>query len=336
MVEISIIVPVYNVECYLRKCMESILNQTFQNFEVILVDDGSFDRSGEICNEYASKNESVIVIHKENEGVSSARNCGLNESTGDLITFVDPDDWIEKHYLEVLYNCLKKNHADLVLSGGIDVLECQKISERKMDLDGTISEAEIISKPEAYKRMFICEKNFSVVTWAKLYSKKLFKEVRYPIGEISEDSKVISRIIEGCNKIVCTSYSGYYHLRRRGSLMHRKMSTEYKVCIKNAKYLWDFISEKYPGVEDAVKVFYYNNCIQLINLMVLDYKRSYEKECNILQHKILKEKKFLILSRYTKLEEKCAVICLIFGIPMYRIIWRSYLWMTKKDSGTII
>lgn len=333
MTAVSVIVPVYNVKKYLNKCVESILNQTFKNYEIILVDDGSTDGSGKICDEYAGSCENIKVVHKTNEGVASARNRGLEESTGEMITFVDADDWIDRRYLEVLYRFMKTEKADLVISGGIDVLEQDRVDAEKRK-KRNVTKGEVVSKSEAYRRILLCRQNISVVAWAKMYHKKLFKDVRYPAGKVSEDSGIIDKIIENCNKIVCTSYTGYYHLRRKGSLMHSKMSPAYRAGMKNAERLWIFMKEKYPDIEDAAKIFYYSNCIQLVNFMVLDNGEKYKRECKKIRRKILKEAKFLIFSKDTKLEEKGAVVCLLFGIPLYEKIWRMYLRVSGKHSGT--
>lgn len=336
MAAISIIVPVYNVEFYLGKCLKSILDQTFQDFEVILVDDGSTDGSGKICDEYTGKYENIRVIHKMNEGVSSARNRGLEESTSDIVTFIDSDDWIDKYYLEVLYKLMTGQRADLVLSRGIDVLDMYCSEERRLDWKEVVSNAELISKSEAYRRILLCEHNISVVTWGKLYRKKIFEKVRYPIGELCEDSGVIDKIIEGCDRIICTQYAGYYHLRRKGSLMHGEMTPEYMSGIKNAKHLWEFVRENYSDIEDSAKIFYLNNCIQLINYMIIDGKGRYRTECEWLRREVMKEKLFLLFNRYTGIEEKGAVICLLFGISWYRKIWRVYLKVTGKALGTVM
>lgn len=332
---ISVIIPVYNVKHYLSRCIDSVLNQTFQDFEVILIDDGSTDGSAEICDEYAGKNEYIKVIHKENGGVSSARNRGMKEAVNEWIAFIDADDWIDRYYLEILYR-LTQVKADLVISGGIDVLEGRSIKARQNCGKLPAIRYEMITRSEAYRRMLVCEHNLSVVAWAKLYHAKLFKGVKFPEGEICEDSKVIAKVVEASSRIVCTTYSGYYHLRRRGSLMHRRMSPEYFQIVENAKQLWGFIQAHYPDIEDAAQVFYYNNCIQLINFMILDLTGLYERDCQLIRQKIMDGFLFFIFSRYTKLEEKGAAICLRFGISWYKKVWRMYLRITGKAAGTMI
>lgn len=335
MAAIGIIVPVYNVKDYLRKCIESILEQTFQDFEIILVDDGSTDGSGKICDEYAENHTNIKVIHKKNEGVWSARNRGIDENRCAVIAHIDPDDWIDKYYLEILYQSMIHEQADLVISGGINVIEGQPIRRRNPQRKNYLAEAEVISKAEAYRRIFVCEHNVSVVCWGKLYRREVFEGIRYPLVRKSGDSGAIHKIIEKSSRIVYTPYTGYYYLRRKGSLIHSGMSRESWTALENARNLWDFTKKYYPGIENAAKVFYYNNCIQMINLMVLDAAKGHEKECRMLRKEVLREGIFFIFNKYTRLEEKGAVICLLFGIPWYRLAWRVYLRLTKKGLGTM-
>lgn len=216
--EISIIIPVYNVERYLKKCMDSILVQSFQDFEVILVNDGSVDESGSLCEEYARKYANIRAIHKENEGVAAARNTGIEASRGEYITFIDPDDYVEKHYLEVLYRIITKQTADLAICDGEIVPEGRGETAKAKDSawEEGISGAEVISRSEAYRRMLLGE-HMCIAVWAKLYRKSLFREVRYPKGEICEDTHILDRIIESCGKIVCTPYKGHFVRFRRES-----------------------------------------------------------------------------------------------------------------------
>lgn len=334
MIKISVIVPVYNTELYVKKCIDSILNQTFHEFELILLDDGSTDKSKEICNGYAKMNKNIRVIHSEHKGVAEARNNGLKEAFGEYITFIDSDDWIDKRYLETLYRLQETHHADLIISSGINVIDQKRVNEKNNDCRRAFLEAQVVSKSEAYRRMLACENGASVVTWAKLYHRKLFEEVAYPKGEIYEDSKVISQIIEGCDKIVCTPYAGYYYLRRKGSIVHGRIHAGHISGMNNAKNLWDFIRVKYPSVEDAAKVHYIRNCFDLLNMMIIDSK--YRKQCCRLRKEIIREKAFFMSCRYISFVEKIGAICLLFGVPFYKQAWKFYLLWTGKISGTFV
>lgn len=284
MTAISVIVPVYNVEGYLERCVNSILHQTFQDFEVVLVDDGSTDSSGEMCDEYAKKCNKIRVFHKENGGPSDARNRGLEEAVGEYFVFVDSDDYIDKRYLEVLYRIAKAHGADLVICDAVNVWKGKHSYTEQEDWREAICSTEAIPKVEAYRRVFLCE-HMAVTVWAKLYHKNLFREIRYPKGEIHEDVGIIEQIIESSDKIMCTRYQGYFYVRRRGSIVHGKMGPQHMIKIENAKHLWEFTKERYPQIEDTARIFYLNSMIQLINLMVMERSGSYDRECRRLRKK---------------------------------------------------
>ena len=190
MSEISIIVPVYNVENYLKKCVESILSQTFTDFELLLVDDGSTDSSGEMCDELKRLDERIKVIHKENGGLSSARNAGIDVAKGKYLTFVDSDDYIDTHMLEVLYKNMVQEDADLSIVGVTSVYSGQ-------EPEITPSEKYVVTQKEATK-MILIGKQASVYAVAKLYKRNISdSESEYPemtkriVGFLKENQKFI-------------------------------------------------------------------------------------------------------------------------------------------------
>ena len=167
---ISVIIPVYNVEKYLKECLDSVINQTHKNIEIILIDDGSTDNSGKICDEYRKKDDRIIVIHKSNEGLSSARNDGLIHAKGKYIQFIDSDDYVNRDMLEITYSIIKKYNADVVtfshyiLNDGKAICDCSK-------------EEKVLNKMEAMKELLLDNKirNYS---WEKLWKKELFQDIK--------------------------------------------------------------------------------------------------------------------------------------------------------------
>ena len=237
---VTVIVPIYNVENYLKKCVNSIINQTYENIEIILIDDGSTDGSGTICDEYLAKDNRIKVIHKKNEGLSKARNVGIEISNGDFITFIDSDDYFDTKFIENMLKIAVESKADLIISGLKDVFEKQKnIYADESDY------YTILSKEETYRKVLLQEE-IDVSANAKLYQKEIFKNIRYPVGELYEDIKIIDKIIENANKIVYTKYKGYFYLQRNGSIMHSKINKEKFVLLKTMERLLEFIEEKYP------------------------------------------------------------------------------------------
>ncbi|MBC2456336.1 glycosyltransferase family 2 protein [Clostridium beijerinckii] len=203
---ISVIVPVYNVEKYLPQCIDSILNQTEKNLEIILVDDGSLDNSGKICDEFSKRDDRIIVIHKKNNGLSSARNAGLEIARGNYIGFVDSDDWLDKTMYEVLLKLLKENNSDISCC---DFFKTANSNDSIPHIDNEIinSYNNIESLNNFYNGLY----TQTVVAWNKLYKRELFKDISYPVGKIHEDEGTTYKLYYKANKITYTNRPLYYY-----------------------------------------------------------------------------------------------------------------------------
>lgn len=212
---VSVIIPIYNVEKYLEKCVESVLCQTYQNLEVILVDDGSPDGCGAICEEYAQKDKRVRVIHKENGGLSDARNAGLDVCKGDCILFVDSDDCIHPQMIERLYDLLMKYQADMAICSFQDIEENEMPHYAKYDAQGK----EYCFEKENIMNQLQSRNLLTVVAWNKIYKTRLFENIRYPKGYIHEDEFVIHKLLHLCTRTVYTEEKLYYYRKRGDSIM---------------------------------------------------------------------------------------------------------------------
>lgn len=199
MCEISVICPVYNVRSYLKQCINSILLQSFKNFELLLIDDGSTDGSEIICNNYTKKDSRVRVIHQENQGVSVARNVGLDNAKGTYIAFIDSDDIVDSRYLERLYNSLIDDRADISICNYFHFMSEDEIIWK--DKSGNI---ESYSGREACKKIYISDNDaLSMVTlWGKLIPRNAFKNIRFPVGRVHEDQFIIYKILYKCQKCI--------------------------------------------------------------------------------------------------------------------------------------
>ena len=217
-IKISIIVPVYNVEKYLKKCIESILNQVFTEFELILVDDGSTDNSGKICDEYAKKDSRIIVIHKNNGGISSARNNGLDIARGKYIGFVDSDDFIHPMMYKILYREIENNNASVVICKEekvySDNFEYKKVDKYNLQYYNNRDIIEILyEKRETY-----------VFAWNKLYDRELFSDLRYKEGMIYEDEHLTPKILYYSKNIIFIEKELYFYRQRENSTVNSKFS----------------------------------------------------------------------------------------------------------------
>lgn len=215
---ISIIVPVYNVEQYLSECVESILNQTFKDYECILVDDGSLDGGAAICDRYARKDERVLVIHQENEGVSAARNAGLHVACGKYVAFIDSDDFVSKDYLKTLYEVAEDTKADMIMCGVCSVVEGGQKNTNSIH----VAKTEMCGKDVLHLRY--SEGGVNIAAWGKLVLRTLFNGVYFPVGKIHEDQAVMPFIIYKADKVCIINEQLYFYRQRAGSITHRQFS----------------------------------------------------------------------------------------------------------------
>lgn len=209
--KISIIVPIYNVEKYLARCIESLINQTYTNIEIILVDDGSYDNSPFICDKYAYVDSRITVLHKENGGLSDARNSGLEVARGEYLTFIDSDDYVKEDYILNMQGIAKRYNADLVQCafelGTNDTFKQQN------------REFQIIeyTKDDKFKNSYV-----KITAWAKLYKRKLFDKTRFPKGHYYEDDAIAHILLYNANKLVIYTEPMYYYYQSPESIMRKQ------------------------------------------------------------------------------------------------------------------
>lgn len=216
---ISIIVPVYNVEKYVEGCIRSILAQTFRDFELILVDDGSTDGSGEICERYGKQDARIYVLHQENRGLSGARNAGLEIAAGEYLTYIDSDDWVGETYLEELYNNAVKHNASVSVCCYAVEWENNNHSHKKIK---KWNEAvQILTGREAAKKIVAQNDRRMIIACGKLYRKELKPLLIYPLGRTHEDEFVTYRVLYESERVVLSEKQLYFYLQREASIMHR-------------------------------------------------------------------------------------------------------------------
>lgn len=217
---ISVIIPVYQVEPYLKHCIESVINQTYRNLEIILVDDGSTDGSGEICNRYADKDERIKVIHQENRGLSEARNSGIDIAGGEYLSFVDSDDWLDERFIEAMYEISVEAECDIVQCNFQNVIDnCSEKDKREGDY--TIYSPREFSIATYTLLSWKCN-----VAWNKLYKASLFDGIRYPAGKLHEDEFTTYKLIWRANNIAVTNTKLYFYRQRSDSITGKAYSLE--------------------------------------------------------------------------------------------------------------
>ena len=262
--KVSVIVPVFNVDKYLKQCIESIITQTYQNIEIILVDDGSTDSSGYICDQYKEKDNRIKVIHKENGGLSSARNIGIDIADGDYIAFIDSDDSVDKQYIYALYSACKKYDCQIAQCDFLYVSE----KSIKLEMNNNYN-TEVLSSEMALKRA--CRIPDAVkynVAWNKLYSKQLFETIRYPQNRIHEDEFTTYRLIYKANKIVVIDAYLYYYLQRKDSIMGKKFNLSRLDCMKAYEERLNYLySKNMTNIYYEFAIMYYQSLWRVYGLV---------------------------------------------------------------------
>jgi glycosyltransferase involved in cell wall biosynthesis len=244
---ITVIVPAYKVETYLPICVESIINQTYKNIEIILVDDGSPDRCGTICNEYALKDNRIRVLHKENGGLSSARNAGMKVMKGKFVTFIDSDDYVSPFYVEHLLNALRIDNADLAVSWFTEVSEGEKI-----DTNGTenLSGYEKLNQKQSLQHL-LYQDGIETSAWGKLYKSNLIEGLWYPEGKLYEDIPVTSQYILKSKSVALIRNVDYYYLQRKASIQYQSFNIRKMDGIYHLEAMTASVIEKYPDLISA-------------------------------------------------------------------------------------
>lgn len=284
--KISIIVPIYKVEPYLERCIDSILSQSYSNLEIILVDDGSPDNCPQICDSYAAKDDRIIVIHKKNGGLSEARNYGLDKASGDYIVFVDSDDYIRSDMCEVLLKNALTTNADMVLCDYHWVDNCGNDLHIKNKLKN-----EILT-PEQYFQSYMntIEMGY-IIAWNKLYKKYIFKNLRFPVGKINEDYYLMHRIIYKCQSIMCITEKLYYYVQTDNSIMRSKFTAR-RMDIADA--LYDQIQFASSVGNNAMRKFAIN---RLSNELVRYRAYLNDPECLVRYRKLQHKFRFLAFEK---------------------------------------
>ena len=238
---ISIIVPVYNVEKYLERCVDSIISQTYKDIEIILVDDGSTDNSGKMCDELTKKDNRIRVFHKKNGGLSDARNYGIDKAKGKYIGFVDSDDFVSEDMCEILYNDIISTNADVAMCNLVDCYgSIPKINNTKVQRC-------LFTPEDAIKCVMMGEK-VKISTAAKLYKSKIFNYIKFEKGKTYEDAIIMVELLDRCKKISYNSSQVYYYVHRENSITTKKFNdSNYDVLYAYEKN-YKIIAEKYPNI----------------------------------------------------------------------------------------
>lgn len=271
---ISVIVPIYNVEEFLSSCIESIINQTYKNLEIILINDGSKDSSGKICDKYAQIDKRIKVIHKVNGGVSSARNAGLDVSKGEYISFIDPDDYINLNMYEKMYNIIKNSKCDIVSC------DYRQINEQGDSKDFfCLTEDKIIFDKNNLVEQIFKYKNFDMVIFNKLYKASIFKDIRFPLNvNLGEDLRVLYPTIIKAKAVYCMKDVLYNKRVRKNSLTGNKNMEAYLSNVEEHELFLDNVKRdgilNYENAYNACSINLFRHYKRLLDRIYLSLDRK--------------------------------------------------------------
>ena len=308
---VSVIVPIYKVEEYLDACVESILKQTYRNLEIILVDDGSPDNCGAMCDTYANNDSRVIVIHKKNGGLSDARNAGTAVANGEYIVFVDSDDLIEESYVSYSINLLSENKGDLL------IMPYEKFTHTvnfKTDRNDIIT---LVDKHECLRRMMMQDTKVPVGAHSKVYKKELCKKYLFPKGKYYEDLATTYKMVLESDRIVLTDIPRYGYRIRENSIIREKFSFKKMDMVDITDTLYNDIITVYPDLKSAVS----SRCLSANFTVFLQTDNSNSNEQKILWNRIIKYRKDVIFGKNVRKKARYAAILSFFGKRITKLIF---------------
>ena len=312
---ISVIVPIYNVEKYLKKCIDSILKQTYTNLEIILVDDGSPDNCGKICDEYAKKDKRIKVLHKKNGGLSDARNKGIEIAKGRYIYLIDSDDIITKDSIEILYKNIIETKKDISI-GRISTFT-EENNMRTEDCEECI---EVYDTKEAIEHLLYNTK-YTSSSAGKLFLASIFKDTKFPVGKKYEDLATVYKLIyNSSNGVVATNKIVYnYFVARQGSIMNEKFSATRMEALYFTEEILEFVKQKFPDIENAAITRLIIECRDI--LVEIPKKYEYKEFEKYVYNYIKKYRIRTLLNKKLPLKQKIALSPILFGKKVIRLAW---------------
>lgn len=321
---ISIIIPVYKAEKYLERCIDSVCQQTYQNLEIILVNDGSPDKSGEICDEYAAKDSRISVIHKENGGLSSARNCALDVANGEYISFVDSDDYIDKKMYERLYSLMVSFHAQISCCGIKNVNEEGKVlSLYNNDASKTVM---AFSRYDAMMELI----NNRIITNSfcdKLFCAAIFKDIRFVEGMILEDMEAMPRCLAKTNQVIYTSEPFYNYVMTSDSILRSRFSIRQFDAMRASAQRIAFFERECPAGVNRAKSQHISICLDLI------YRSYAAPDCDSKREEAIREVFRLraeIGATGLRASTRVKIQLLRVGLPLYILTMKKYYGILNR------
>jgi glycosyltransferase involved in cell wall biosynthesis len=310
MPEISVIVPVYKVEPYIHKCVDSILAQTFSDYELILVDDGSPDTCGNICDEYAKKDARIRVIHKENGGLSDARNAGMKIACGEYVIFIDSDDYIDADMLSYLYENLRKADADMATCGIYEVY-ADRIEKQE-------EEPEFVCSGEEAFRCILRGHTIRGEIWNKLIKRSCISDLEFPKGKLYEDIFYTVDMMQRIKKVAVGTKPKYYYLHRSDSITGKAYRPKLFDIIDGYTKNYQVVKQAFPKLEEEAECLWiWSRFIVLDKMFLEENYRSIDRFEELVTF-IKQHFRRIMKNPYFQRNRKISAIVLLISIPLYR------------------
>lgn len=314
---ISVIVPVYQMEAYLEECVDSILAQTYRHFELWLIDDGSCDRSGKICDAYAQMDERVRIIHQPNRGLSAARNAGLEHAAGEYIAHIDADDTVEEGYLETLLSLCQRHQVRLSACNHLIVRENGRTSARFSETEGE----RVIARREACSGLLYHDIP-DASAWGKLFHRSLFVKARYPEGRFYEDTALIGRLVLAVDEIAYTSRPLYRYRIRQDSISRAAFSQSKLDFLWAVDRLTEDILNAYPDMTDGALRRKVHAALSVRRYFV-DCGAALKEQRGQLEEYVRQNGRAVLRNRRAPMRDKLAVAAVYGGSFWYDLLWKA-------------
>ncbi len=313
---ITVVVPVYNVENYVIRCVESIINQTYKHLEIILVDDGSKDKSGQICDELARKDTRIKVIHKKNGGLSDARNVGIDIARGKYLSFIDGDDDIEPNMIEKLYNTIKDNDAQISMCRMIKIEKNKSYPTREFP---SIESKLVMTGLDANK--LLLKDVIDCSACLKLYRIEVFDSLRFPYGKTNEDFALMYKLFYKANKVVYISDILYHYYFREQSITTSAFSLKSFDKYYNSLDMLQWVKKNCPKIlSEARHHLHLQTMFLLKHLIINNLEKTYIEQYKKLKSTITKQTFYILFDKYKTIKEKFSVLVMGWFPSLYKIL----------------
>lgn len=311
MEKVSIIVPVYNVEKYMRQCLDSIINQDYGNLEIIIIDDGSTDNSGDVCEEYKCKRPDIIVIHQKNKGLSAARNEGTLVATGKYVSYIDSDDWVSYDYVSHQVKLIEKYNADIVAISSVSIWNDEKIPAVAYSQE----KVKVYSCKDALEAMMYGYE-MQVKAWGKLFRREIIEKYPFPVGALYEDIGMMYKVFSDAKIVVGSNLPLYYYRMRTGSIVNENFDYRHFSLIKHANEQYCFIKNNYPELTSAAG---YRCVYSATELAPKVLESNSKKAFGVLQEEVKKYRKYFLFNSKVFLKYKIRAVVILLGFNVSKL-----------------